>query len=335
MNQVSIDKNKGDVWFVYDGDCPICQVAAHGLRIKKAVGNLHLLNARKENANPIITEINNKGLNLDEGMVIKFNDVFYHGADALQIMALLGTNQGWFNRMNYLLFKSPILSKICYPPLRVARNFTLKLKAIQNINNLLDKNKPIFKPIFGKSWETLPPVMHKHYANRPYSFDIATVKGNLDVMCKWYVQPFFRVLGTVPPYNEKNVPVTVNFTSQLETAGFGFERIFNFKNRQPVHFHSRMYQVKGNEVMECMNYGICWHSYYSWDGNKVTLRHKSYSLRVLDFNIPLPITWLVGRADADEIPVSDNTFAMCATITHPLFGKIYEYKGQFKVTKEI
>ncbi len=33
---------------------------------------------------PILKEINEKGFNLDEGIVVKFNNAFYFGADALQ-----------------------------------------------------------------------------------------------------------------------------------------------------------------------------------------------------------------------------------------------------------
>lgn len=333
MAEISTDK--GDVWFVYDGDCPICQIAARGLRIKQAIGQLNLIDARSDKSSPVVKEINERALNLDEGMVIKFNNNFYHGADALQVMALLGTNHGWFNRMNYLLFRTSLLAKFCYPAMRAGRNIALKLKGVSKINNLYDREKPIFQPIFGEGWQKLPPVMLKHYANRPYSSDISTVEGELDVMCKWYIQPFFRLLGTVPGYNEKNVPVTVNFTSQPNNAGFGFERIFHFKNHKPFHFHSRMYQISGSEVMELMKYGICWHSNYFWDDSKIVLEHKGYSLRAFGINIPLPITCLIGRGDAYEIPVDDNTFDMCVNITHPLLGNIYEYKGQFKVTREV
>jgi predicted DCC family thiol-disulfide oxidoreductase YuxK len=129
-------KVKGDVWFVYDGDCPICTTAAAALRIREAVGNLHLVNAREESSHPLMGKIKEKGLNLDEGMVIKFQDNYYHGADALHIMALLGTGQGWFNRMNAWLFRSKTLSAICYPPMRAARNFALRLKGIPQLRNL-------------------------------------------------------------------------------------------------------------------------------------------------------------------------------------------------------
>lgn len=198
----------------------------------------------------------------------------------------------------------------------------------------MSKHEPIFKPVFGESWETLPPVMHKHYANRPYCDDVSTVEGVLDVMCTWYLKPIFWVIGTVPPHTQAGVPVTVHFTSQPTDAAFSFHRIFNFKNRKPFHFRSRMTHVGGDEVMERMNYGICWHSHYGWDGEKVTLRHKGYSWRVGRINIPLPVTWLMGRGDATEWPIDEETFEMSATITHALLGKVYEYKGRFRVAKE-
>lgn len=330
MKKVSIGDSRGDVYFVYDGDCPICQTAARGLKIRKAVGNLHLIDARANKDNPVVKEVNEKGLNLDEGMVIKFNDVCYHGADALQIMALLGTNQGRFNRMNYLLFRSSVFAKICYPSMRGARNLAIRIKGVGKINNLIDKNISIFQPIFGKDWDRLPPVMHKHYANRPYCNDKSVVEGKLDVMCKWHLKPFLKLSGTVPAYNEKDVPVTVSFDSQTDSAAFCFNRVFHFDGK-PFHFQTQMHQVNGNEVMEVMRYGICWHMFYGWDGEKVTLSHKGYSLRVFGINIALPITWLLGRGDAFEVPVDENSFDMSVSVTHPLFGKVYGYNGRFKV----
>jgi len=129
-------KAKGDVWFVYDGDCPICSTAARVWRIREAVGNLYLVNARAESDHPVMHEIKAKGFNIDEGMVIKFQDTYYHGANALHIMALLGTDQGWFNRMNVWLFRSKVLSAICYPPMRAMRNVVLRLKGVPQLRNL-------------------------------------------------------------------------------------------------------------------------------------------------------------------------------------------------------
>jgi hypothetical protein len=40
---------------------------------------------------------------------------------------------------------------------------------------------------------------------------------------------------------------------------------------------------------------------------------------------------ILGSGYAEESAVDHNTFDMIVTISHPWWGKIYEYKGQFKI----
>lgn len=124
------------VWFVYDGDCPLCRNAAQALKIQASVGPLHLLNAREAVGHPLMAEIKAARLNLDEGMVMKYSGQLYHGAAALTLMALLGSDYGWFNKMNAALFKSEACARISYPVLRGGRNLLLKILGVQKINAL-------------------------------------------------------------------------------------------------------------------------------------------------------------------------------------------------------
>jgi len=195
-------------------------------------------------------------------------------------------------------------------------------------------SEPIFKDIFGDSWDDLPPVMHKHYSNCPYTDDETIVEGTLDVVCAGPIKlmaPLMSLLGQVPARNEQNVPVTVQFKSDKDTRAFHFKRTFNFKSGKPYIFHSRMMQIKDNEVIEVMRFGLGWKMLYIWDGEKVVLQHRGYALRIFGHLIPMPLTLLMGKAYAEEIAVDDNTFDMITHITHPLWGKIYEYKGRFEV----
>jgi hypothetical protein len=195
--------------------------------------------------------------------------------------------------------------------------------------------EPIFKSIFQDSWNDLPLVMKKHYANRAYSNDEVIIEGYLDVYCRWFLKPLFWLFGTVPPYNKKNTPVTIHFKSESNSRAFCFDRIFFFSIDKPFHFRSKMFQFQNNEVIEVMNYGICWHSLYSWNGTKVELKHKGYSFKLFGFYIPLPITWIIGAGNSQEFPIDDYSFRVHATINHHIFGKFYEYKGEFKFTKEL
>lgn len=201
----------------------------------------------------------------------------------------------------------------------------------------MTENAPTFKSIFGASWDDLPPVMRKHYANRPYSTDVNICEGTLDVMCrgplKW-LAPLMMALGQIPAHNESNVPVTVRFQSDTHSRAFHFKRTFHFRNVKPYVFHSRMIQIRDNEVIEIMRFGIGWKMLYLWDGQKIILQHRGYALHISGMFIPLPLTLLMGKGNAEEIPVNDDTFDMITHITHPLWGRIYQYKGRFRMTGE-
>ena len=325
---------KQGVWFVYDGDCPICTYAAHALRIKQEFGDLNTLNAREFKDDPLINEINQLGLDLDEGMVIYANDHFYHGKDALKFMARYGKAANTFTSIFKGLFWSDVFSTIVYPWMRGCRNWLLRRKKVGRIDNLRFSEEPIFKSIFGKDWDALPAVIKKHYANRPYSTDVTMVEGTLDIFCKppllWF-SPLMKMLGQVPPFNKQNAPVTVRFESDLNSKAFHFNRYFNFSDRKPYIFKSRMLQLKNNTVIEIMRFGFGWKMQYSWDGEKVILAHRGYTLQVFGHFIPLPLKIFMGAGNAVEYPIDQNTFDMEVSITHPWWGKIYGYTGRFEV----
>lgn len=327
------EETRGDVWFVYDGDCPICATAAHALQIRKSVGGLHLVNAREDKGHPLLEEINKRRLDLDEGMVLKYRDGYYHGEDALHMMALLGSGQGWFNRLNAMLFRSKPLARFCYPAMRATRNTLLRFKGVRKIRNLaLDPKEPLFKSVFGEHWDALPPVMKAHYAVRPFSDDIVKVEGHLDIGISPFVSLMARLTGMLLAYSGEHVPVTVIFRSD-KSGAFCFDRIFHFPHRGDVNFRSRMEWIKDNELVEFMRFGVGWRVAYEWDGDKVILQHKGYVWRAFGVMIPIPMTLIIGEGRAEEKPVSDSEFSMWTHARHPLFGKTFGYAGGFRVTE--
>jgi predicted DCC family thiol-disulfide oxidoreductase YuxK len=129
-----LDGVTGDVWLVYDAQCPICNNYCRHARIREAVGQLHLVDARQPGA--LMDEITAAGLDIDQGMVVKFKDVIYYGPDAIRILTLLGTGSGFFNRVSFWFFSTPRRAGIWYPLGKAVRNLTLKLLGIRYIENL-------------------------------------------------------------------------------------------------------------------------------------------------------------------------------------------------------
>jgi predicted DCC family thiol-disulfide oxidoreductase YuxK len=123
-----------DVWLVYDDECPICRTYCKYVRIRETVGRLRLVDARQPG--PLRDEITAAGLDIDQGMVLKFKKQTYYGADAIHMLSLFSTSSGWFNRLCFLFFGTRWGARVFYPIGRMLRNLVLKLLGISYIGNL-------------------------------------------------------------------------------------------------------------------------------------------------------------------------------------------------------
>jgi predicted DCC family thiol-disulfide oxidoreductase YuxK len=122
------------VLLIYDKQCPACDYYCNIVRIRESVGELILIDAR--DGGPIMEEITSRGLDIDQGMVVKVGAELYYASEAIHVLALMGTNKGLFNRMAYWAFRSKAVSRILYPALRACRNLLLKILGKTKINNL-------------------------------------------------------------------------------------------------------------------------------------------------------------------------------------------------------
>jgi len=122
------------IQLLYDGQCPVCQNYIAYIRIREAVGQFVLINAREPSE--LLDEATSQNLNVDEGMVLKINGQLYHGSDAIHILSLMNTRSTWFNRTNYYLFRSKTLAKLIYPILKCLRSLLLRLIRVPRIKNL-------------------------------------------------------------------------------------------------------------------------------------------------------------------------------------------------------
>lgn len=119
------------VWLVYDGECPMCNNYAQYLRLRQAVGEFVLVDAR--GGGPIVEEVRRLPHDLNDGMVVKIGDRHYVGHEALHVLALLAADRGAFSKFNRLAFSSPLISRFTYPLMKAGRWVLLKLKGVEPI----------------------------------------------------------------------------------------------------------------------------------------------------------------------------------------------------------
>jgi predicted DCC family thiol-disulfide oxidoreductase YuxK len=112
-------------WLLYDGQCPFCSRYIKLLRLRQSIGEIDFIDAR--NGDNYLVEVQHAGLDINEGMVLKYGGKLYHGDSCIHMLALLTSPIGIANKINAWLFKSPTRARILYPWLRYGRNTVLML----------------------------------------------------------------------------------------------------------------------------------------------------------------------------------------------------------------
>ncbi len=199
--------------------------------------------------------------------------------------------------------------------------------------NIVDNDlaRPIFESVFGEDWDKLPPAMKRRYGVRPSEGDITRMHGHLTISMSKIVRPFkplMRAIGLLIPMEGK-FPTRVDFETYKDNPHTHLIRNVELKNGQ-FAFNSRWIQ-HNNEVIEILAGWICWRASYRWCEDHIEISHKGYAIKFGKYIIPFPVTWLFGRGDAQEIPLSEDSFAMWVSISHSIFGEMYRYEGEFKL----
>ena len=334
MNDASQAKEARGIWFVYDGDCPLCTSAAKALKIKQDYGKLYLVNARDSKRHRLVQAINKRGLDLDEGMVIYDGQRLYHGHKALNFMARYGDERSAFNLLNKLMFWFEWPAKLSYPWLRSVRNVLLRIRKKPPIDNLNLKESPAFSSVFGHGWAEMPAAIRKRYGNRAYTEDITTLSGAMDITCRWpykLASPVLWLLGLMPAVNASNVSMTVHIESEINAKEFLVGRLVYLTTRKRRRCQSRLNLTGKNEVVETTRLGFGWRSAIFWRDDKVIYRHQDYVLSLAGHLISLPLVWLFGAIYVEESPVDGRHFDRVTRLEHRFLGVLYQCTGRFKI----
>lgn len=325
---------KNTLYLIYDGDCILCRNSAQAIKIKESVGNLEIINARTSHR--LVTEVLEKGYDLNEGILVKYNEQYYYGADAIHFLALIGSSSTTFNKINSVLFKYKWLSHFLYPFFKFGRNSILFFRGIPQLT--MPIQKPLAEKIFGNKTQYIPRVLQARYSNRPYSTDSVLLKGEMNIkLSKIFkiVSPLFRLVGALVPYAAENIPVTVEFVSDEKSNKIVMHRTFYYTNRPPYHFRAKVIHIENNIVLEVMRFGFASKLLYRFEKNTIFMDYGGYVLRVGKLTIPLPLGFLIGKFTAFEKAIDENRFSMQVKIDHFMFGTVFQYDGDFDVVKKL
>jgi predicted DCC family thiol-disulfide oxidoreductase YuxK len=132
MPKPAPDKSQAAV-VIYDGDCPFCNSYVRLAALRNAVGSVELVDARS--ADPRVGNVQERGFDLNEGMIAIFGGKIYYGADALVLLSTLSGHRGPFAKLLSRLFSNPERAHRLYPALKIGRRIALKLLGRSQISS--------------------------------------------------------------------------------------------------------------------------------------------------------------------------------------------------------
>ena len=110
---------------IYDGHCPFCSSYVSVLNLRRSVGSVDLVDARSED--PRLADALLNEFDLDDGMVAIWEGRYFHGRDAVHLLAKLSAPTGFWNDLQRRAFASPRRAAAIYPCLAAGRRLFLRL----------------------------------------------------------------------------------------------------------------------------------------------------------------------------------------------------------------
>ena len=107
----------------YDGECPVCTQYVRYYRLNDGNITVSLVDLRDKPEQ--VSEFNDMGFNVDDGMIVALDNETYHGVEAVHLLALLSTPIGVFNKCNRWIFSHRWLANFFYPIMVGSRSLLL------------------------------------------------------------------------------------------------------------------------------------------------------------------------------------------------------------------
>ncbi len=186
--------------------------------------------------------------------------------------------------------------------------------------------KSLMQQALGADWEKLPPALQAHYR-----FGATVDTGSMDIEFPWFMQPVWSILklfGALVDRKGNGVMTIVEKSVVGERQVW--RRTITYADGQVVRFDSFWVAAGNEEVIEFVNpvLGLQMAPYVV--GDKLHYRGVKFIAKLGPVTIPIPEWLTLGHATIVEEALDDTHFAMDFRLTHPWFGELFRYSGEFE-----
>lgn len=188
--------------------------------------------------------------------------------------------------------------------------------------------KNIMQTALGESWNQLPPGLKAHYQGFSSQED-----GFLNIEYPKWMQPyltFLRLFGALVNRAEQRVATRV---IKEEQKGQSFwRRTMTFSDGRQIKFNSRWVYAGGNEVLEYVNPWMALRMSMEVKNGELYYEGLNLIIQLGRLRIPVPEWLVLGHTSIRETALENRRFAMDFRMTHPWFGEVFRYAGEFVVS---
>lgn len=186
--------------------------------------------------------------------------------------------------------------------------------------------KSLMQRALGAEWDKLPSALKAHYR-----FGTTVDTGHMDIEYPKFMQPLLsmlRIVGALVDRSGRNIPTSVE-KSVVGECQF-WRRTIAYPNGRVVHFNSYWVSAGGNEVIEYVNPYLGLKMAPWVEDDRLHYRGVHFVVKLGPVLIPMPEWLVLGHTTILEKAIDETHFEMDFRLTHPVFGQVFRYSGQFE-----
>jgi len=186
--------------------------------------------------------------------------------------------------------------------------------------------KSIMQNALGAQWDQLPPALQAHYR-----FGTTIDRGHLDIAYPRFMQPLFFVLrrcGALVDRVGQRVATVVE--KEVVDDRQHWRRTLRYADGTTLRFDSYWLAAGERQLVEFVNPLLGLQMAPRVENGALHYDGVRFVARLGPLTIPIPEICALGHATIVERALDARCFAMDFRLTHPLFGELFRYSGEFE-----
>lgn len=188
----------------------------------------------------------------------------------------------------------------------------------------------LMQRVLGKQWEQLPPVLRAHY-----QANTNTDIGTLDIEYPRWIQLYLDILRVVGALiNRPGKAIQTAVEKHMDGNIQYWRRRLRFPDGKIMLFKSHWVATQTGELIEYVTSVLGLRMRVRVEDGRLHYEGRHFVLRLGRLLVPIPECLVLGHTTIVESAVDADHFAMDFRLSHPLFGQMYRYRGEFRTVCE-